>query len=66
VLLVLVGVRIFSRMGGWKQGVFVTLALLKGEYVDPVNLLLSVTDGMETVSGWLIGGTLLYFLVGKL
>jgi len=66
ILLVLVGVRIFSQMGGWKQGVFVTLALLKGEYVDPVNLLLSATDGMETLSGWLIGGTLFYSLVGTL
>ena len=65
-LLALVGVRIFSRIGGWKQGVFVTLALLKGEYVDPVNLLLSDITGMEEVSGWLIGGTLLYSLVGTL
>ncbi len=66
ILLVLVGVRIFSREGGWKQGVFVTLALLKGEYVDPVNLLLTDITGMEEVSGWLIGGTLLYSLVGTL
>jgi len=66
ILLVLVGIRIFSRVGGWKQGVFVTLALLKGEYVDPVNLLLSDTSGLEEVSGWLIGGTLFYSLVGTL
>jgi Trk K+ transport system NAD-binding subunit len=66
ILLVLVGVRIFSRMGGWSQGVFVTLALLKGEYVDPVNLLLSSSTGKQEVSGWLIGGTLLYSLVGTL
>jgi Trk K+ transport system NAD-binding subunit len=66
ILLLLVGVRIFSRMGGWMQGVFVTLALLKGEYVDPVNLLLSSTNGKQEVSGWLIGGTLLYSLVGTL
>jgi len=66
ILLVLVGVRIFSRKEGWKQGVFVTLALLKGEYVDPVNLLLTDITGMEEVSGWLIGGTLLYSLVGTL
>jgi len=66
ILLVLVGVRIFSQMGGWKQGVFVTLGLLKGEYVDPMNLLLADITGMEEVSGWLIGGTLLYSLVGTL
>jgi hypothetical protein len=66
ILLVLIGVRIFSQVGGWKQGVFVTLALLKGEYVDPVNLLLADITGMEEVSGWLIGGTLFYSLVGTL
>ena len=66
ILLVLVGVRIFSQVGGWKQGVFVTLGLLKGEYVDPVNLLLSDITGMGEVSGWLIVGTLLYSLVGTL
>ena len=66
ILLVLLGVRIFSQAGGWKQGVFVTLGLLKGEYVDPVNLLLSGITGLEEVSGWLIVGTLLYSLVGTL
>jgi len=65
-LLVLVGVQTFSQVGGWKQGVFVTLGLLKGEYVDPVNLLLSDITGIEEVSGWLIVGTLLYSLVGTL
>ena len=66
ILLVLAGVRIFSQVGGWKHGAFVTLGLLKGEYVDPVNLLLSDITGMEEVSGWLIVGTLLYSLVGTL
>jgi len=65
-LLVLVGVQTFSQVGGWKQGVFVTLGLLKGEYVDPVNLLLSDITGIGEVSGWLIVGTLLYSLVGTL
>lgn len=65
-LLALVGVQMFSRLGGWKQGVFVTLALLKGEYVDPVNVLLSSRSGMDGMSGWLIGGTLFYSLVGTL
>ena len=45
---------------------FVTLGLLMGEYVDPVNLLLSDFTGMEAVSGWLIVGTLFYSLVGTL
>jgi Trk K+ transport system NAD-binding subunit len=66
ILLMLAGVRIFSQVGGWKHGAFVTLGLLKGEYVDPVNLLLSDITGMEEVSGWLIVGTLLYSLVGTL
>jgi Trk K+ transport system NAD-binding subunit len=66
VLLVVVGVQIFARLGGWKQGVFVTLALLKGEYVDPVNVLLAGTSSMDGLSGWMIGGTLFYSLVGTL
>jgi len=65
-LLAALGVHLFSAMGGWRQGVFVTLALLKGEYVDPVNVLLEGGQGLQGVSGWLIGGTLLYSLVGTL
>jgi len=65
-LLAALGVRFFSAMGGWRQGVFVTLALLKGEYVDPVNVLLDAGTGLQEVSGWLIGGTLFYSLVGTL
>lgn len=38
--LLLLGVASFSGHEGWKQGLFVTLALLKGEYVDPVNVVL--------------------------
>jgi hypothetical protein len=65
-LLAVLGVHLFSELGGWRQGVFVTLALLKGEYVDPVNVLLDGGRGLQAVSGWLIGGTLLYSLVGTL
>jgi len=60
------GIHLFSALGGWRQGVFVTLGLLKGEYVDPVNLLLAGPEGLAGASGWLIGGTLLYSLVGTL
>jgi Trk K+ transport system NAD-binding subunit len=66
VLLAALGVRFFSALGGWQQGLFVTLALLKGEYVDPVNVLLGAGHGLQQVSGWLIGGTLVYSLVGTL
>ena len=66
VLLAALGVTLFSAIGGWRQGVFVTLALLKGEYVDPVNVLLDGGGGLQAVSGWLIGGTLFYSLVGTL
>ncbi|MFM7649110.1 MAG: NAD-binding protein [Cyanobium sp.] len=66
VLLAALGVTLFSAIGGWRQGVFVTLALLKGEYVDPVNVLLDGGSGLQAVSGWLIGGTLFYSLVGTL
>ena len=66
VALALIGVAVFSGAGGWRQGVFVTLGLLKGEYVDPVNLLLTGEAGVRGASGWLIGGTLFYALVGTL
>lgn len=66
VSLAALGIQLFSSIGGWKQGVFVTLALLKGEYVDPVNLLLAGGRGVQGASGWLISGTLLYSLVGTL
>jgi hypothetical protein len=59
------GVGLFSAGGDWSRGAFVTLALLKGEYVDPVNVLLEAGPG--AVPGpWLVAGTLLYALVGTL
>ncbi len=64
--LLLVGLGLFSRSGGWKQGTFVTLSLLKGEYVDPVNVVLEGKQGLQAMNGWLIGGTLLYSLIGTL
>jgi hypothetical protein len=64
--LLVVGVPLFSRAGGWTQGMFVTLALLKGEYVDPVNVVLADAKGLQILSGWLIAVTLFYSLVGTL
>jgi Trk K+ transport system NAD-binding subunit len=60
------GMVLFSAGGGWRQGVFVTLALLLGEYVDPVNVMLPPHGGIATAAPWLIGVTLLYSLVGTL
>jgi Trk K+ transport system NAD-binding subunit len=62
------GIGVFSLRGGWQQGLFVTLALLKGEYVDPVNVLLAETprQTLADVDGRLIAGTLLYSLIGTL
>ena len=62
------GIGVFSLHGGWRQGLFVTLALLKGEYVDPVNVLLAENpqQTLADVDGWLIAGTLLYSLIGTL
>lgn len=65
-LLLVIGPQLFSQPGSWRQGMFVTLALLKGEYVDPVNVLLDGGAGLAEASGWLITGTLLYSLVGTL
>ncbi|KEF42211.1 MAG: hypothetical protein ER33_06725 [Cyanobium sp. CACIAM 14] len=63
-LLVSVGMVLFSRAGGWKQGVFVTLAFLLGEYVDPVNVLLPQATGIAGAEPWLIAITLIYSLIG--
>ncbi len=60
------GMALFSRAGGWKQGMFVTLALLKGEYVDPVNVVLGPEGGIGAAAPWLIGGSLFYSLMGTL
>ncbi|PZV01768.1 MAG: hypothetical protein DCF24_03615 [Cyanobium sp.] len=67
-LLLAGGIGVFSLRGGWQQGLFVTLALLKGEYVDPVNVLLaqSPNQSLASVDGRLIAGTLLYSLIGTL
>lgn len=64
--LLMVGIVLFSKQGGWSQGLFVTLALLKGEYVDPVNVVLSQTAAGAGLDPWLIGGTLFYSLVGTM
>ncbi len=65
-VLLTLGLALFSAGGGWRQGVFVTLALLLGEYVDPVNVMLPPGDGIAAASPWLIGVTLLYALIGTL
>ncbi|MEB3264480.1 MAG: NAD-binding protein [Synechococcus sp.] len=63
--MLLVGVASFSGREGWKQGLFVTLALLKGEYVDPVNLVLH-QESIASVDEKVIAITLLYSLIGTL
>ncbi|MBD2720353.1 NAD-binding protein [Synechococcus sp. FACHB-909] len=64
--LMALGLALFSTGGGWRQGVFVTLALLLGEFVDPVNVMLPPGDGIAAAAPWLIGVTLLYSLIGTL
>lgn len=64
--LLLLGVPLFSRPGGWVQGAFVTMALLKGEYVDPTNVLIRHQPGSVSGDGWLLSATLLYSVVGTL
>ncbi|MCP9857527.1 MULTISPECIES: NAD-binding protein [unclassified Cyanobium] len=66
VLLMGLGLALFSAGGGWRQGLFVTLSLLKGEYVDPVNVMLPADDGIAAAAPWMIGLTLLYSLLGTL
>lgn len=64
--LTLAGVKAFAGSGDWRQGLFVTLGLLKGEYVDPVNVLLGDAGPAESSHGWLFLITLAYSLVGTL
>jgi len=66
VALLVIGIGLFSRDGGWGQGVFVTLGLLKGEFVDPVNVVLDQENGTPATDPWLIGSSLFYALVGTL
>jgi len=66
VLVLLLGVARFSQGASWQQGVFVTLALLKGEYVDPVNVVISGQAQGARLDSWLIGGSLLVSLLGTL
>lgn len=63
----LLGIQIFARFRGWREGLFVTLGLLKGEYVDPVNVLLAGgAAGAPEASAPLLLVTLAYSLVGTL
>jgi len=50
----------------WQQGVFVTLALLKGEFVDPVNVVLAGRPLSSSSDHWLVSGSLLLSLLGTL
>lgn len=61
-----VGIPLFASRGGWVQGLFVMAALLKGEYVDPTNVVLGAEGGPHDRDGALVLGTLLYSLVGTL
>lgn len=64
--LALAGVPLFAGRGGWVQGLFVTAALLKGDYVDPTNVVLGAGGGPHHDDAVLVMVTLLYALVGTL
>jgi Trk K+ transport system NAD-binding subunit len=67
VLVVVAGIHQFSLGTSWQHGVFVTLGLLKGEYVDPVNVLTAARPGSRGgLDGLTITGTLLLSLLGTL
>jgi Trk K+ transport system NAD-binding subunit len=67
VLVIGAGIHQFSLGTSWQQGVFVTLGLLKGEYVDPVNVLSAARPGSRGgLDGATITGTLLLSLLGTL
>lgn len=62
--LLLAGALAFSGGGGWRQGLFVTIGLLLGEYVDPVLASLPGGHSLANAPAWHIGGGLLYALLG--
>lgn len=62
----LAGIPFFAARGGWVQGFFVTAALLKGDYVDPTNVVLGAAGGPHQGDAALVMVTLLYSLVGTL
>jgi Trk K+ transport system NAD-binding subunit len=62
----IVGIPLFASRGGWVQGLFVMAALLKGDYVDPTNVVLGGGGGPHDRDAALVLGTLLYSLVGTL
>lgn len=64
--MLMIGIQLFSKPGGWVQGAFVTMALLKGDYIDPTNVVIRHQPGTESGDGWLISATLMYSLVGTL
>lgn len=67
VLVIGAGIHQFSLGTSWQHGVFVTLGLLKGEYVDPVNVLSAARPGSRGgLDGATITGTLLLSLLGTL
>ena len=67
VVVIAAGIHQFSLGTNWQHGVFVTLGLLKGEYVDPVNVLTAARPGSRgTLDGLTITGTLLLSLLGTL
>jgi Trk K+ transport system NAD-binding subunit len=61
-----IGIPLFAARGGWVQGLFVMAALLKGDYVDPTNVVLGAGGGPQDDDAALVLGTLLYSLVGTL
>lgn len=65
-LMAAVGVVHFAGEGGLARGVFVTAALLKGDYVDPTTVVLAERGGPFRGDGRLVMLTLLYSLVGTL
>lgn len=65
-LMGLIGVARFGGDGGVARGVFITAALLKGEYVDPTNVVLGPRGGPDPGDAALVAVTLVYSLVGTL
>jgi len=64
-ILFFIGIHYFANGNGLQEGFFITVALLKGEFVDPVNLLISQSGSqLNQLPLFTLLSSLLYALIG--
>ena len=67
VLLILLGLMVYGQSYGTRSSLFATFGLLKGEFVDPVNVLIEASEGdVRSLPVSTLVMTLIYALFGTL